>query len=299
MDRRAFLRLTGVGGAVLAAAPRALFAAANESVAPARFALSKVGVQLYTMRSLMEKDPGGTLARVAGAGYRIVETAGFYGLEPAAFKKLLDRAGLRAPSGHYPLDQLEGKPDTVFAAARALGHEWIVLPYLDKSLRGSADSFTALAERLNRLGKQVKDAGFHFAYHNHDFEFDTFGGTAPAYDTLLSHTDPAVVGFELDAYWVYKAGHDPIRYLERNRGRFPLCHLKDGTAAPARDMTEVGKGVIDFRRLFAAAPIAGLRYAFVEHDHASDPVASISDSHEYLQRILGAPASSRRGKSRA
>jgi sugar phosphate isomerase/epimerase len=285
MDRRAFLRYGATAGAALAAAPDTLLASAFRP-SDAAFPLTRTGLQLYTVRSLMEKEQEHTLQLVAEAGYKLVETAGLYGLEPAAFRALLDKFGIRAPSGHYPLDQLEGKPDTVFATARTLGHEWIVLPFLDKPLR-TVETFGALPARLNALGKRVKAAGFHFAYHNHDFEFETYGGKTPAYDTLLARTDPALVGFELDAYWVYKAGHDPVRYLRTHRGRFPLCHLKDGTPAPERAMTSVGNGTIDFPALFAAAPTAGLKYAFVEHDNAPDAMVSIRASHAYLERILG------------
>jgi sugar phosphate isomerase/epimerase len=146
----------------------------------------------------------------------------------------------------------------------------------------------ALAERFNHLGQQCRAAGLRFAYHNHNFEFETFGGAAPAYDTLVERTDPALVAFELDVYWAYKAGQDPLRYFERYPGRFALCHLKDGTAPPERTMADVGAGVIDFAGLFRRARTAGLRYAIVEHDQPKDAVASIRASHETIARLLRA-----------
>lgn len=288
MHRREFLKVGGALGLTAAFGGLACTnrqAGGNSDDAP--LPLSSIGLQLYTVRTLMERDVPRTLEQVAAAGYPLVETAGLYGLSPEAFRALLDRTNLRTPSGHYPAEQLEGTIDTVFATARTLGQQWIVFPWLAPSARpASLAAYEAFAERLNRIGQRCRAAGFGFAYHNHDFEFETFGGSAPAYDTLLARTDPALVSFELDAYWVYKAGHDPVRYFERFPGRFPLCHIKDGTASPARRIADVGAGVIDFRRLFAASKVAGLRYAFVEHDEPADPLASIRASHDYLARLL-------------
>jgi sugar phosphate isomerase/epimerase len=293
MDRRAFL--LGAGAAGVAAASGGLAACARRAAelgaAEARrdgilFPISDVGLQLYTVRTLMQQDVDRTLGQVAAAGYQLVETAGLYDRTPAAFRQALDRHGLRSPSGHYPLEQLEKDAGRVFATAHALGQEYVVLPYLAAEQRPSAGAFAGLADRFNEFGRAAHAADLHFAYHNHDFEFATFGGTAPAYDTLLARTDPSLVSFELDAYWAYKAGQDPLRYFERYPGRFALCHVKDGTAPPERAMADVGTGAIDFGGLFRRARTAGLRYAFVEHDQPRDPIASIRVSHDNLARLL-------------
>lgn len=297
MDRRTFLRVSGAAGVTAAltgtACARGVSLGAS-SASSARdgasrgdaFPLSRVGVQLYSVRKAMQQDPERALAQVRGAGYDLVETAGFANVSAGAFRAMLDRAGLRTSSGHYPLEQFEQGGSAVFANAATLGQEFVVLPFLPTAVRGSRDAYAALADRMNTFGARAKAAGVRFAYHNHDFEFATFGGGAPAYETLLARTDPALVSFELDAYWAYKAGHDPVQLFERFPGRFALCHLKDGTAAPDKKMAEVGGGVIDFARLFARAGGAGLRYAFVEHDEPVDAIASIRASHEYLSRLL-------------
>jgi sugar phosphate isomerase/epimerase len=286
MDRREFLRVSGAvtvaaawGGAACARAPE------TEPTQRA-FPIDSVGLQLYTVRGLMQHGVEGTLEQVAASGYRLVETAGPYDRQPAALRELLGRYGLRSPSGHYPLEQVES--GAAFATAQALGQEFVVVPSIPRNLHDSRAAFVELANRFNRIGEKCRAAGFRFAYHNHNFEFETFGGTAPAYDTLLANTDPAVVSFELDAYWAYKAGYDPVQYFERYPGRFALLHVKDGTAPLERAMVDVGKGVIDFGRLFATARAAGLRYAFVEHDQPADALLSIRASHDHLARLLRA-----------
>lgn len=288
MKRREFLWRSGTAGiaAALGASACARAVGATGGARGTPFPLGAVGLQLYTVRTLMQQDVERTLALVAAAGYSVVETAGLYDRPPAALRALFERHGLRSSSGHYPLEQVES--GAAFSTATALGQEFVVVPSLPSALRGSLSAYGELADRFNRIGERARAAGVRFAYHNHSFEFETFGGTAPAYDTLLAQTDPALVSFELDAYWAYKAGYDPVRYFERHPGRFALVHVKDGTASPERAMVDVGKGVIDFGGLFAAARGAGLRYAFVEHDEPSDALLSIRASHDYLARLLRA-----------
>jgi sugar phosphate isomerase/epimerase len=105
------------------------------------------------------------------------------------------------------------------------------------------------------------------------------------YDVLLDRTDPELVGFELDLYWITKAGHDPLAYFDRYPGRFPAVHVKDSAGAPAHRMTEVGGGSIDFRRIFAKRKQAGIEHAFVEHDQPADALASIRASYDYLSKL--------------
>jgi sugar phosphate isomerase/epimerase len=286
MDRREFLRVTGAATVAAAVGGAACSRSAETVSAPRQFSIDNVGLQLYTVRTLMAQSVENTLAQVANAGYRLVETAGTYNLSPADFRAMLNRHGLRSPSGHYPLEQVES--GDAINTALALRQTWVVVPAIPQPLRQSRDAYVELATRFNRLGERCRAAGLRFAYHNHNFEFETLGAPAPVYDTLLARTDPATVWFELDAYWAYKAGQDPAAYFARFPGRFALLHVKDGTAAPERAMVDVGKGVIDFRRLFALSRTAGLRYAFVEHDQPGDALASIRDSHDHLARLLAA-----------
>lgn len=288
MKRREFLWRSGTAGlaAALGAGACARAVGAMGGELGTSFPIGAVGLQLYTVRTLMQQDVERTLALVSAAGYSVVETAGLYDRPPAALRALFERNGLRSSAGHYPLEQVES--GAAFSSATALGQEFVVVPSLPAAVRGSLSAYAELADRFNRIGERARAAGLRFAYHNHSFEFETFGGAAPAYDTLLARTDPGLVSFELDAYWAYKAGYDPVRYFQRHPGRFALLHVKDGTASPERAMADVGKGVIDFRGLFGAARGAGLRYAFVEHDQPTDPSASIRSSHDHLAQLLRA-----------
>ena len=142
-----------------------------------------------------------------------------------------------------------------------------------------------MADRLNHLATMTKAAGLRQAYHNHDFEFAADGANGTWYDQLLARTDPQLVGFEMDVYWVTKAGSDPIALMAKHPGRFPLLHLKDATAAPERRMADVGSGTIDWPAVLKAARTQGLQHAFVERDDATDPLAAARASYKYLASL--------------
>jgi sugar phosphate isomerase/epimerase len=242
---------------------------------------------MYTVRDAAAKDLDATLAAVAAAGYHIVETAGLYGRSAADLRAMFDKHGIRTVAGHYALAEQEASPETVFSTAKALGQEYVVVPWLDPSLR-TVETFGSLPARLNKLGEQAKAQGLKLAYHNHDFEFEKYGGSTTVMERLLANTDPALVSFELDGYWAFKAGNAPAELVARYPGRFTMVHLKDSTAAPEKAFADVGHGVIDMPRFIASAQRNGLRYAFVERDVAPDPLASIRASHDYLKTVLSA-----------
>jgi sugar phosphate isomerase/epimerase len=294
MDRRNFLKVTGAAGlatvwgsSLACAHSTAAAGSANAALIPGGFSLSQVGLQLYTVRDAMAKDLDGTLAAVAAAGYKLVETAGMYGKSAGDLRAAFDKHGIRTVSGHYPLADLESAPETVFTTAKTLGQEWVTVPWLDPSLR-TAETFGSLPGRLNKLGEAARTNGMKLAYHNHDFEFQNYGASTTVMERLLANTDPALVSFELDGYWAFKAGNAPADLVARYPNRFTLLHLKDSTAAPEKAFADVGKGVIDFRRFIAAAQRNGVKYAFVERDVAPDPIASIKASHDYLASVLPA-----------
>lgn len=238
------------------------------------------GVQLYTLRNQMQESVAQTLARVAEAGYRQVEFAGFYGHSVTEVRAHLEHNGLSAPASHFPLEDMEADFAAVIEQAKALGSRYIVLAWLDQSRRSPAD-YRELVPKLNDWGTQARDAGLRLAYHNHDFEFEIVGGFVP-YQLLLDGTDPALVYFEMDLYWMHKAGQQPEHYFSRYPGRFPLWHLKDADTQGA--MEDVGQGVIDFPALLGHAKQAGLEYAFVERDDAAAPYDSIHRSMRAVRR---------------
>jgi sugar phosphate isomerase/epimerase len=244
-----------------------------------------LGIQLYTLRSVMEKDFDGTLANVAKAGYKEVEFAGYYGRTPAQVREVLKKNRLSSPSTHIPLPKDDAAWDKSLADAKAIGHQWAVLPWLDPSLRKTPDDWRRHADRLNHLGEAANKAGLQFAYHNHDFELAKNGDSGTYLDMLLARTDPKHVGYEMDVYWVTKGGGDPIALMKKYPGRFPLLHLKDATAAPEQKITDVGSGTIDWKRVITAARAQGTKHAFVENDNPADPLVAIRTSQAYLSKL--------------
>lgn len=272
MKRRHLLTLAGA--AFVTAAARRLVGAAGD-------ALTRTGLQLYTVRSILARDFQGTLERVAEIGYSEVEFAGYFDRSPAEVRAALQATGLSAPAAHVPIEALRQNWAQTLDVAATVGHRYLVVPWIpaeDRTLSG----YQAVADLFNRAGRAAREAGVHFAYHNHDFEFATVGGRV-AYDVLLAETDPAVVEFEMDLFWVTKGGADPLAYFERFPGRFPLVHVKDMDAAG--QMVDVGQGAIDFKRIFAARQQAGIRHYFVEHDNPPSPLESIRHSYQYLKTL--------------
>ena len=234
----------------------------------------------------MADDVARTLSALAEIGYQEVEFAGYFGHAPSALAAWLRLAGLEAPAAHVGMDDLnaEGLGATL-EAADALGHRWLVLPWLPPEQR-TPDGYRAAAESLNAAGATASRSGVRVAYHNHEFEFEPVGGPGsdPAsptgYDLLLAHLDPSVVDMEIDFHWSEAGGVDSVRLLRDHPGRFPLCHLKDRDADGR--MTDVGAGAIDWDAIFAASDRAGLRHYFVEHDQPADPLASARASYRFL-----------------
>jgi len=281
MNRRSFLgaALCGALAGLRPVSHRRAFAR------PAGRRLSNVGLQLYTVREQLAADFDGTLARVAALGFREVEFAGYHGRAPAQVKTALRRNGLVAPSAHVSTAELRGGLERVIEAANVIGHRYLVLGYVPAEERRSLDDYRRLAEALNRAGERTRRAGIQLCYHNHDFEFGEVGGQIP-YALLLAETDARLVKMQLDLYWIAKAGRRAPDYFAGHPGRFPSLHVKDMDSTARRHFTEVGRGVIDFKTIFAAAPRAGVRHYFVEQDETlGSPFDSVKVSLEYLKRL--------------
>lgn len=274
-------------------------ASAGLLVAPKLFAFNKkyIGLQLYTVRDAMGKNVPATLAHVAKIGYNSVEASygdgKYYGVAPAAFADLLKKNGLIMPSCHYLLGEGSKTPGTILNGwekavedAASVGQKFMVCAWLAPSERGNLDHFKKLAEYFNKAGETCKKSGIQFCYHNHDFEFIKQDGQYP-YDILLNDTDKNLVKMEIDLYWLTKAGQDPIALIEKHPGRFPMWHIKDMDNTPKKMFTEVGNGVIDFKKIFKHADKAGLKYFFVEQDMCpGDPFVSITESYNYIKKNL-------------
>jgi sugar phosphate isomerase/epimerase len=280
IERRSFLT-RAAWGALGSVVLSRLGAAAREGTRK----VDKVGLQLYTVRKEMAQDFAGTLAKVAAIGFKEVEFAGYFNQSPDQVKAALGANKLSAPSAHVPLRAIRDQLQKTIDTAAAIGHSYLVCPYLTEEERKSLDDYKKVAETLNRAGEAGKKAGIQFCYHNHDFEFATLDGNLP-YDVLLKETDPKLVMMELDLYWIIKAGHQPDEYFSRYPGRFPLLHVKDMDNTPKKFFTEVGRGTIDFKKIFAQGQQAGVKHYFVEQDQCpGSPFDSIKISYDYLKRL--------------
>jgi len=242
--------------------------------------MTPVGLQLYTLRKPFAEDPIGTLERIRAVGYDAVEFAAPLDMDFAPLATRMQEIGLDCPSVHVGLADLTGQPGRVLEIARTLGCRFIVLPYVDPN---DAD-WPAVVSQAQTFARQARDEGFRFAYHHHHFEFDTTRGFRP-FDVLVGESDPSLLFFELDVFWLKTAGEDPQAMIETLAGRVKLLHLKD-FAADGK-MTDVGSGTLDFPALIAAGRAAGVEHMFVEHDFPPKPYwPSVEASVGYL-RTLG------------
>jgi sugar phosphate isomerase/epimerase len=277
--RRNFLATLGVAAFGIAGRD----ALASELLASGK-KIKKVGIQLYTLRDLMKADVPGTLAKVAAAGYKEVEFAGYFGHTPRQIRDLLKRNGLSSPSSHLSFDSLENGWQKQLDDAKVAGHKWVTIAWLPEEKRKTLDDWKRHAELFNRAAAQAKKSDLHFAYHNHDFEIRPMGGTRPL-DLLLSSTDPKLVDFELDLYWAVFGGGNPIDFFNRYPKRFPMVHVKDSSGPPDNKIVDVGQGKIDFRSIFAQSEKAGIKHYFVENDQPSDPMVTLRTSYNYLHAL--------------
>jgi sugar phosphate isomerase/epimerase len=242
-------------------------------------------VQLYTVRAEMAKDFEGSLEKIAAIGYKEVEFAGYYDKSPKEIKEILNRHGLTAPAAHMPLADIQTKLDQTIETVKAVGHEFLICPYLEDKDRRTLDDYKRHVETFNRAGEACRKAGIQFGYHNHNFEFEAKDGKLP-YDLLLEETDKDLVKMELDLYWITKAGQDPIAYIDKYKDRFALFHVKEMDKTPQRGITEVGRGVIDFKTIFAKAPAGAIKHYFVEQDTCpGSPFDSIKISFDHLREL--------------
>ncbi len=256
-----------------------------------------LGVQLYSVRGAMRGgDVAGTLARVRALGFREVELAGTYGLSAAAFRAMLDRAGLRATSMHVGYERLRDSLPAVVAEAHALGVPNVGVAWIPHP--GGAFTVAearAAAADFDRWGRALRAEGLTFFYHTHGYEFQPGPDGVVPFDVLMRETDPAAVHYEMDVFWAALPGQDPVALLRRYPGRWALMHLKDmrpglvrnvqtGGANPDSAEVPVGTGQIDYRGVLRAARAAGVERYYIE-DETADPFGTIPRSVGWLGTV--------------
>jgi len=301
--RREFLRLTGNLAAGLAIAPMACKLSSNKEketgsaadsttsatgTTEAGTALTTFGLQLYTLRDDMPKDPKGVLKQVSSFGYKQIESyegkdGMFWGMSNTDFKKYMDELGMTIVSSHCDINKdFEKKA----AEAAAIGMKYLICPY--KGPQKKLDDFKKFADEFNQKGEICKKNGIRFAYHNHDYTFKVLEGQLPQ-DLLMTSTDPSLVDFELDMYWVVAGGQDPETWLKKYKNRFKLCHVKDRTkgATEAADTCTLGEGSIDYPKILKTAKENGMEYFIVEQEKyaGTTPLKAAEVDAAYMKNI--------------
>ena len=256
--------MVALGAAIL---PRSVFASNAQK--------GMVGIQLYSVRDDMMKDPVGSLTQLAKMGYVYVEHANyidkkFYGFLAPEFRKTLDRLGLKMISGHTVMGKQhwdETKKDfsdswkkTVEDAA-VLGQKWVISPYMDESMRKTYDDFKRYMDVFNKSGELCKKSGMKFGYHNHDFEFSQKLNGEKIFDIIMKSIDPNLVALQLDMGNLYNGGAVALDVMNQYPGRFEIVHVKDEIAA--KEGTEkyistiLGEGIVNTQKVVELATTKG------------------------------------------
>jgi len=280
-SRREFLQATSLAAALSAAGRGAQ--------------LKTLGVQLYTVRTVLPQKPEETLNAIRAIGYQEVE-ATYAGLD--TLWPVLQASGLKPVSIHLDSKLVtQGNIDDlspIFDKLKQRGFQYAVFPYLPEPERGGIDVIKGISEKFNRAGEKCRAAGMSFCYHNHAFEFATEKG-ATLFQVMLDNTDKKLVAYEVDVFWVSVAGLDPVEMIQKLSDRVLLLHLKDkaeGTpvmykeSVPRTAFKEVGNGVVDWPKVLRAAAAAKVAHYFVEQDQTpGDPVDSLRQSFGYLSKL--------------
>lgn len=250
--------------------------------------LKKFGLQLYTVRDVFEKDPKGILKQLAAFGYKQIESyerdkGMFWGMKHTEFRSYMDELGMTIIASHCDIEKdFERKA----AEATAIGMKYLVAAW--EGPGKTIDGYKRLAEDFNRKAAVCRQNGIRFAFHNHSFSFLKVENEFPQ-DVLLNNTDPSLVDFEMDIYWVIAAAQDPEEWLKKYRSRFKLCHVKDKVKGSTKmeDTCDLGKGSINFGPILKTAKKNGMEYFFAEQEHYPDstPMKSAEMNAGYMKRL--------------
>lgn len=249
--------------------------------------MKNLGLQLYSVKELTQKDFIGTLNEVAEVGYDGVEFAGFFNTPAGELKKALDDLSLAPCGSHTSIDLLQNSLDDVIEYNLEIGNSYIVCPGLPLHMRDSADAYRRLGDLFNKIGQRCKEHGIQFAYHNHDFEFEKFDGQY-GLDILLSNTDPDLVHLELDTFWVEYRGLKSLDFMKKYRQQCSsLIHIKDLKSMDEKVSTEIGNGIMDFVEIVQLGKELGIKWYIVEQEEFEIPqLESIRQSLTYMRSIL-------------
>ena len=287
-DRRKFIKTSGsiTGGLMLAnMSGLSLLDACNN---PGK--IGDFGIQLYTLRDDMPKDPKGVLKKIAGFGYKQIESYEgakgiFWGMSNTDFKKYMDDLGMKIVASHADINKdFEKKADE----AAAIGLKYLICPWLGP--QKSMDDYKKAADNFNKKGEICKSNGIRFAYHNHDYSFKPIDGQLPQ-DVMMNNTDASLVDFELDMYWVATAGEDIEAWLKKYKNRFRLCHVKDRSKTPgtnnSQNSVDLGTGSINWPSVLKTAKENGMKHFIVEQEYyaGTTPLKAVEVNAGYMKSL--------------
>jgi len=317
MNRRSFLKNTGL---IVASGIMPVYQASAQSKG-----LKKIGIQLFSLPKLLEKDFRSAIKMLARMGYKEVELygpfpfsadsakkswqaitpmlgfsgSGYFGHSPQDVKAILKDYGLKAPSIHTDLETLQTRMEQLGEAGDELGFKYVGLPAIPEEKRKTLDDYKIMAEEFNKIGEQAKDVGLKFAYHNHGYGLKEMNGQIPL-NVILDQTDPSLVVFEMDIFWTTAGGANPLTYLKAYPNRYHLMHLKDmkekvqfsGDGGSPGEwielfpyMTTAGNGVMDLPSIITVGKKMGVKHFFVEQDMVDQPEINIKKSFDYLNSL--------------
>jgi sugar phosphate isomerase/epimerase len=267
-NRRKFVKLSGgLTGSLLLGNLTGMASLSCNTMAESK--ITDFGIQLYTLRDVLPKDPKDVLKQLASFGYKQIESyegaqGMFWGMSNTDFKKYMDDLGMKIVSSHCDINKDFEKKAT---EAAAIGMKYLVCPW--KGPQQSLDEFKKFADEFNQKGEICKKNGIRFAYHNHDYSFKAMDGQLPQ-DVMMNGTDAGLVDFEMDIYWVVAGGQDPEAWFKKYKNRFRLCHVKDRSKTPGTDngknSVDLGTGAIDFSKVLKTAKQNGMEYFIVEQE---------------------------------
>lgn len=287
-DRRKFLTLTGGAASGLALAGLGGSSLLSMMDLEEKKKIKTFGLQLWSVKDVLAKDPKDVLKQVASYGYKLIESfegkdGMFWGMSNVEFKNYMDQLGMTIVSSHCNISKdFEKKA----AEAAAIGMKYLICPY--KGPQKTLDDYKKFADEFNASGEICRKNGIRFAYHNHDYSFKELEGQLPQ-DVMMKNTDAALVDFEMDIYWVVTGGQDPIEWLKKYPGRFKLCHIKDRIKG-AKDNNAscvLGTGSIDFPPILKEAKKHGMQYYIVEHERYDDgtPLECVKADAAYMKTV--------------
>lgn len=281
-SRRSFLKKSGLLATGMAVGTLPFL----KSCGPAGPDHNPFGLQLYTLRDVIGDDPEGVIRQVAEFGYKQIESyegqmGMYWGMGNTGFKQFLDDLDLTMISSHANVFQdFQRKADE----AAEIGVEYLVCPWIGP--QDTLDEYREMADQFNEIGQVAQNAGIKFAYHNHAYTFEELEGEIPQ-DVLMQNTDPDLVEYQMDIYWVVAGGHDPAEWIQKYPGRFTSSHVKDLINGDDPESTVLGTGTIDFPSILNLAKENGMEYFIVEQEAytGTTPIDAVRDNAEYMRGL--------------